>query len=179
MDGRDDGHGYYSHKNTNSEYGLVLIQEWWGLNESLCITADRFASEGYQVIVPDIYRGKCAKDREEAGHLMGGLDWKGAIADIAGAKKFLEGKHCKKVGILGFCMGGALTIAAVASIPGFDAAAPFYGIPDLSHYNTENITCKFQGHFGETDQMKGFSDPESGKTLEAKLKKFNPHAEVM
>ena len=157
----------------------MLIQEWWGLNESLCITADRFASEGYQVIVPDIYRGKCAKDREEAGHLMGGLDWKGAIADIAGAKKFLEGKHCKKVGILGFCMGGALTIAAVASIPGFDAAAPFYGIPDLSHYNTENITCKFQGHFGETDQMKGFSDPESGKALEAKLKKFNHHAEVI
>jgi carboxymethylenebutenolidase len=66
---------------------------------------------------------------------MSGLDWKGAIADIAGAKKFLEGKHCKKIGIIGFCMGGALTIAAAASIPGFDAVAPFYGIPDLSHYN--------------------------------------------
>ena len=83
----------------------MLIQEWWGLNESLCITADRFASEGYQVVVPDIYRGKCAKDREEAGHLMGGLDWKGAISDIAGAKKFLEEKHCKKSGHLRFLYG--------------------------------------------------------------------------
>jgi carboxymethylenebutenolidase len=76
------------------------------------------------------------------------LDWKGAINDIAAAKKFLEGKRCKKIGILGFCMGGALTIAAAAMIPGFDAAAPFYGIPDLNTYHLENIKCKFQGHFG-------------------------------
>lgn len=179
VDGHPDGTGYYSEVDNKSHYGLVLIQEWWGLNQSLCTTADKFASEGYQVLVPDIYRGKCAKNREEAGHYMGGLDWKGALADIAGAKRFLESKGCTKVGILGFCMGGALTIASVASIPGFDAAAPFYGIPDLKHYNIENITCKFQGHFGEKDQMKGFSDPESGKALEAKLKKFNHHAEVM
>ena len=110
---------------------------------------------------------------------MGGLDWKGAVQDIAGAQKFLLGKGCKKVGILGFCMGGALTIVASSFIPGFDAAAPFYGIPDPNHYDINKITCKFQGHFGELDALKGFSDAESAKAFEAKLKAHNHHAEVM
>ncbi len=63
VEGRDEGSGYYSTKDQKSDYGLVMIQEWWGLNESLCTTADVLSKEGYQVIVPDIYRGKCAKDR--------------------------------------------------------------------------------------------------------------------
>ncbi len=110
---------------------------------------------------------------------MGGLDWKGAVQDIAGAQKFLLGKGCKKVGILGFCMGGALTIVAASHIAGFDAVAPFYGIPDPKHYNIEKLTGKFQGHFGELDALKGFSDPETAKAFEAKLKAFNHNAEVM
>lgn len=70
------------------------------------------------------------------------------MKDIAGAQQFLIEKGVKKVGILGFCMGGALTIASVATIPGFDAAAPFYGIPDLSKFDVSKITCKFEAHFG-------------------------------
>lgn len=52
----------------------------------------------------DIYRGKCAKNREEAGHLIGGLDWQGAVADIIGNVKYLKSTGCTKVGVLGFCI---------------------------------------------------------------------------
>jgi dienelactone hydrolase len=56
-------------------------------------------------------------------------------------------------------MGGALSISAASYIPGFDACAPFYGIPDLTKIPIKNLTCRFQGHFGELDAMKPFSDP--------------------
>ena len=62
VEGREDCSGYYTNPN-NSEYGLVMLQEWWGLNESLVITANKVAASGYQIVVPDIYRGKVAKDR--------------------------------------------------------------------------------------------------------------------
>ena len=143
------------------------------------ITADRIAAGGYQIIAPDIYRGKVAKDTEEAGHLLTGLDWDGALKDIAGAQQFLLENGAKKVGILGFCMGGALTIASVATIPGFDAAAPFYGIPDLTKFDVSKITCKFEAHFGEKDDHKGFSDPESAEKLLEKIKPTNPTANLM
>ena len=99
-----------------------------------------------------------------------GLDWEGALKDIAGAKEYLTSKGAKKIGIVGFCMGGALAIAAVASYEGFDAAAPFYGIPDLSKYNPAKITCRVEVHTGENDSAKGFSDPEACKNFVNKVK---------
>jgi len=62
--GRDDGAGYYSNKNTTSEWGIVVIQEWWGLNKSICTTTDIISAQGFQAVSPDVYRGKCAKDHE-------------------------------------------------------------------------------------------------------------------
>ena len=85
VEGRDDCQGYYTNKH-GSAYGLVLLQEWWGLNESIVVTADRIADGGYQIIAPDIYRGKVAKNTEEAGHLLSELDWEGALKDIKGAQ---------------------------------------------------------------------------------------------
>ena len=112
------------------------------------ITADIFARlGGWRILVPDVYRGKVGIDRETAGHLKEGLDWNGATADINAAKDYLLKNGCKKVGIIGFCMGGALCLATAASYEGFDAVAPFYGAPDLKKYDLSKITCKFQGHF--------------------------------
>lgn len=100
------------------------------------ITADIFAKAGgWRVLVVDVYRGKMGKNREEAGHLYHGLDWNGAVVDINAAKEFLLKNGCKKVGITGFCMGGALCLATAASYQGFDAVAPFYGIPDRKKYD--------------------------------------------
>lgn len=171
VEGREEGHAYLSDEGKSNEVGLVLIQEWWGLNKSITITADTFAKQGFNVISPDIYRGKQAKDREEAGHLLGGLDFKGAAQDIIAAGNYLRTLGCKKVGVTGFCMGGALAIFAIAQEnSGFDACVPFYGIPTLSYINLSNINVPVLAHFGTLDDHKGFSDPEAAKNLEIKAK---------
>jgi carboxymethylenebutenolidase len=84
-----------------STKGLVVIQEWWGMNEQIQKEADDIGKMGqFVTIVPDLYRGKLAKDNEEAGHLMNNLDWLGAVQDIKAAAKHLKSLGCNKVCIL-------------------------------------------------------------------------------
>jgi carboxymethylenebutenolidase len=169
--GLEDCQGYLSKENEISEYGLVLIQEWWGLNKSIAKTADRVAKEGFRVIVPDLYRGKVSKDIDEAGHNFKNLNWDNALKDIEAAAEYLKSIGCKKVGITGFCLGGALTIAALSVYPDtFSAGVPFYGVPDLSKFELKNIKAPVLAQFGDKDDAKGFSDPESAYNLEKKAK---------
>ena len=89
---------------------IVVIQEWWGLNQQIRGVADRLASAGYVALVPDLYRGKSTVEAEEAHHLMTGLNFgEAASQDIRGAAQFLKTRS-GKVGVTGFCMGGALTL---------------------------------------------------------------------
>lgn len=161
---------YLSSENDSSEYGVVCIQEWWGMNKSICITADNIAKQGLRVIVPDIYRGKVADSREEAGHLMGGLNWAGAINDIAVLVEYLRNLGCTKVAVIGFCMGGALVISSLCNGVKADGGVQFYGIPDLTTNDINNITCPVLGIFGEKDDHFGFSDVDSAKKLESTMK---------
>ena len=102
--------------------GIVVIQEWWGLNDQIKGVADRFAAAGYNALAPDLYKGRVTQKPDEANHMMSGLDFVGASdQDIAGAVKHLAGMS-RKVGVMGFCMGGALTIAAAARVPAWPAA---------------------------------------------------------
>jgi len=155
----------------NATIGLVVIQEWWGMNDQIKLTADRAGNEGFRALVPDLYRGKVAKNSDEATHFMGNLDWPTALGDIAGAVAHLKKLGCKKVGIVGFCMGGALSIASAVRYPtNVDAISAFYGIPDSRNFDVTTIKCPVQAHFGDQDKAKGFSDPETANQLEAKLK---------
>lgn len=173
---QEDGLGFLSQENLTSELGLVLIQEWWGMNKSITLTADKFAKHGLRVLCPDMYRGKVAQNNEQAGHLMGNLDWQSALLVIQSAGEFLRSQGCKKVFLTGFCMGGALTIATIATFgTAFDGAVPFYGVPDLTKFDLANAKCPVLAHFGDLDQAKGFSDIETAKNLEqvAKSKGIN------
>jgi len=170
VDGREDGQGYLAQAGRDSENAIVLIQEWWGLNKSICVTAETFGNQGFAVLAVDMYRGKVADSRETAGHLMGGLDFASGVQDILTAARSLKEKGYKKIGITGFCMGGALTIASVASGSEFSAAVPFYGVPDLSKVPLANIKIPVLAHFGDKDEAKGFSDPETAHRLEAAAK---------
>ncbi|KRX04353.1 hypothetical protein PPERSA_03593 [Pseudocohnilembus persalinus] len=163
---------YISTLSSDSKIGLVLVHEWWGLNESICNTADRFAKAGFQVLVPDLYRGKIATDSKQAKHLSSELDWKQAIRDIEAAGLLMKSNYgCEKVGILGFCIGGALALAALSAYPDlFYCGCDFYGIPDLSKYPIDNIKVPVLTHFGEKDDIKRFSDQETVKMLEEKVK---------
>jgi len=164
---QEEGQGYLSSENTTSEHGIVLIQEWWGMNKSITLTSDKFAKHGFRVLCPDMYRGKVGKNNEEAGHLMGNLDWAAALQVVKSAADFLRNSGCKKVFLTGFCMGGAITIATIATFgDAYDGAAPFYGIPDLSKFDLSYAKCAILAHFGDLDKAKGFSDPEAARNLE-------------
>lgn len=163
--------GHHCSINKDSKLGLVLIQEWWGLNKAIITTANHVAAQGFSVLCPDIYRGKQAKDRESAGHLKQGLDWADAVQVIGGAANYLLSQGCSKVGVTGFCMGGALSIAAACYWgKRFSASAPFYGIPEMKDWDAKNIGCLVYLNFAELDQVQGFSDPDSAKELQKKLK---------
>jgi carboxymethylenebutenolidase len=131
--------------------GIVVIQEWWGLNDQICGVADRFARAGYNALAPDLYKGRVTQKPDEAGHLMSGLDFPGAThQDVRGATRHLKTLG-PSVAVMGFCMGGALTIAAAVHIPELDASVCFYGIPDAGFADPGKIRKPLQGHFANND----------------------------
>lgn len=130
---------------------IIVIQEWWGLNPQICGVADRFAAKGFTALAPDLYHGRVAQDADEANHMMSGLDFPGAThQDIRGAARYLQAMG-GKVGVMGFCMGGALTIAAAVHVPEVAAAVCFYGIPPGELAKPADIAIPFQGHFANKD----------------------------
>jgi carboxymethylenebutenolidase len=132
---------------------VVVIQEWWGINEQIRGVADRLASAGYFALVPDLYRGKSTLEAEEAHHLMTGLNFGDAAAqDIRGAVQYLKTRS-DKVGITGFCMGGALTLLALAASPEIDAGAVWYGCPPLEYLDVSKIKAPLLGHWAIQDEF--------------------------
>src|SRR5262249_19571696 len=123
---RPDGQqcsGYYAgpEKDTKAP-GVVVIQEWWGVNDQIKGVADRLAQAGYRALVPDLYRGKVALEANEAEHLMKGLNFGDAAGqDVGGAVAHLK-PSSPKGAVMGFCMGGALTIVSSAFVREPDAA---------------------------------------------------------
>jgi carboxymethylenebutenolidase len=133
---------------------LVLLQEWWGVNDHIRDLATRFASDGFLVVVPDLYHGKSTKDATEAAKLMTELDTLAAMSDIAGAVTFAK-EHARgngKVGVVGFCMGGALSFAAACHIEGLSAVVPFYGIPPAEKVDYAKVTAPIMTHVAKKDE---------------------------
>lgn len=145
---------------------IVVIQEWWGLNAQIRGVADRLATAGYRALVPDLYRGKSTVEAEEAHHLMDGLNFGDAASqDIRGAVQFLKGR-ASKVGVTGFCMGGALTLLAMTQSPEIDAGVVWYGCPPLDYVDATKISAPLMGHWATQDQ---FFKIETIDALEQKL----------
>src|SRR5689334_6360451 len=131
--------------------GVVVIQEWWGLNDQICGVADRLARAGYNALAPDLYKGRVTAAPDEANHLMTGLDFADATnQDLRGATQHLK-PQSSKLAVMGYCMGGALTIAALAQVPDFAAGVCFYGIPPKDLGDPSRIHVPLQGHFANKD----------------------------
>jgi carboxymethylenebutenolidase len=141
-----------------------VIQEWHGINAEMKGMVDHFASEGFLAMAPDLYHGKIAKNDNEAATMMGHLDWAKALSEIGGAVQFLkEHPRCNgKVGVVGFCLGGALSFATAASVPGLDAVVPFYGIPDVSKFDWSKVKAPVLAHFAGHDD---WASAEKGRAL--------------
>jgi len=155
--------------------GVVVIQEWWGLNDQICGVADRFARAGYNALAPDLYQGRVTQQPDEANHLMTGLDFPGAThQDIRGAVRHLAAQG-GKVAVMGFCMGGALTIATAVHVPEVSAAVCFYGIPPSEFADPADIKVPFQGHFADKDD---WCTPAAVDALEKSMKAAGRPAEL-
>lgn len=111
---------------------IVLIHEWWGLNDHVKDIAGRYANEGFMCIAPDLYRGKVAANSEEASKMMHALSIEDGLDTISNAMSAARESYLlSHFGITGFCMGGTFALRAACEIEGISAAAPFYGdIPD-------------------------------------------------
>ena len=134
--------------------GVVVIQEWWGLNDQIKGVADRLAAAGYRALVPDLYRGKVAVEAKEAEHLMTGLDFGDAAGqDIRGAVQHLKSTGSGKVGVTGFCMGGALTVLSACNVPEADAFVIWYGFPPLEYVDASRIKKPVMGHWATQDEF--------------------------
>lgn len=146
---------------------VVVIQEWWGLNAQIGSVVTRFAEAGFNALAPDLFQGRVTQDPDEAQHLMTGLDFHGAtFQDIAGAVNYLHGVSPQPVGVMGFCMGGALSIASAVHLSGLSAAVSFYGIPPQDFADPAQLSLPFQGHFARQD---GWCTPDSVAALTARM----------
>jgi carboxymethylenebutenolidase len=154
---------------------VIVIQEWWGLNDHIKSIVDRFEFEGFNALAPDLYHGRITKDADEASHMMDGLDFPGAVhQDIAAAFEYLKSIN-PSVAVMGFCMGGALTIGAAARLDGFKAAVCFYGVPPKAFADPANIKIPIQGHFGKKDD---WVTPAVVADIEASMTKAGNPPEV-
>ena len=143
--------GYLAEPASAGAPGLVVLQEWWGLNEQIKGMADRFANEGFRVLVPDLYHGKVTLEDAEANHLMSELDFAAAAnQDIRGAVQYLK-EGSEKTGVIGFCMGGALAILTAVFVPEADAAVSWYGLPPLSQEAFAGVQTPVQLHIALQD----------------------------
>ncbi|WP_321967882.1 dienelactone hydrolase family protein [Burkholderia cepacia] len=148
---------------------VVVIQEWWGLNDQIRGVADRLARCGYIALVPDLYRGKSTVEAEEAHHLMSALDFGDAASqDIPGAVQYLK-TRAARVAVTGFCMGGALTLLALQNA---DVAAgiAWYGLPPLDYIDASKIKAPLLGHWATQDLFFAIEDVGA---LEKKLGEAN------
>ena len=131
---------------------MVVIQEWWGLNDQIRGVADKLAASGYRALVPDLYRGKIALEANEAEHLMTNLDFGDAAGqDVRGAVQYLKASGSAKVGVTGFCMGGALTLLSAVNVPEADASVVWYGYPPLEYVDASKIKAPLMAHWATQD----------------------------
>jgi carboxymethylenebutenolidase len=146
--------GYHAAASAGSAPGLVVIQEWWGLNDQIKGICDRFAAAGFNVIAPDLYAGRVVPyhDREAANKEMTSLNFLEATDQIVrGAAQKLKAEGAAKVGITGFCMGGAMTILGAARVPEFSAGVVFYGLPPAAAAGPADVKIPIEGHFALHD----------------------------
>lgn len=132
--------------------GIILIHEWWGLNENMKLTADKLANEGYIVLAVDLYNGKSAANADEARVLVSAVRPDEAVANLKGAKAFLkETENATKVGSFGYCFGGGQSMQLAVSGEPLDATVIYYGSLVTEPALLEKIKWPVLGVFGELD----------------------------
>lgn len=158
--------------------GVIVVQEWWGLDDHIKDVARRFAAEGFAAFAPDLYHGKITKEPDEAGKLMMALDMPKASKELAAAAEhlsqqpFIDGRG---IGATGFCMGGGLALTLACDSPHIKAAAPFYGMNPDPIDKVANLKGPVRLFYAEHDD---WVNPQVRDAAEAALKKHEKDYEI-
>jgi carboxymethylenebutenolidase len=157
---------------------VVVIHEWWGLDEWVKDQARALAKAGYLALAVDLYHGKVTDKQEEAHQLMMGLQQERAIADLKAAVNLLASRRDVKpggIGVVGWCMGGKFAFQLATLEPRIAAAVGYYGAPPTDPAAIANIKAAITGNFGAED--KG-PTPDQAEAFEAALKKAGKSADI-
>lgn len=169
--------GYLARPAAGSGKGVLVIQEWWGLNEHVEAVADRFADEGFVALAPDLYHGQVTKSPDEAGKLLMALNIAQAEADMRGAVKRLRELSGSRVGTVGFCMGGALSLfAACTNGDDIGACVVYYGGHPKVQYDFDGLRAPLLGHWAENDDFANANIPIIRQGLEQRSKPYEFHS---
>jgi carboxymethylenebutenolidase len=170
--------GYLAIPEKGSGPGVVVIQEWWGLVDHIKDICDRFAAAGFVALAPDMYHGKVAKSPDEAGKMMMALRIDEVEKDLRGTVQYLlnhDATTSNRVGTVGFCMGGALSLYAASKNPGVGACVVFYGIHPNVKPDLANLQAPVLGIFAEKDRS---VPPATVHELERQLKALGKTVEM-
>ena len=161
--------GYLAHKpGAEPAAAVIVIQEWWGLNEHIKDVTRRFAAEGYVALAPDLYHGQVTTEPDEARKLAMELGMGDAVAEIQAAMTYLREQDFTtgQVAITGFCMGGGLVLQTAAADDSLAAAVPFYGQP-VSAAEAENMSAPVLSFLGTRDGIPASGYEQMHAALEA------------
>ncbi len=174
--------GHLAVPETGSGPGVIVIQEWWGLNAQIKGVADMLATQGLVALAPDLYHGELAghDEMDKAGQLMTELPPDRAARDMSGAVDFLDGHAATTgsgIGVIGFCMGGMLSFVLAAQRGDkIKAAAPFYGFPQGDAVpDWSGLTAAVRAHMSDPDD---FFPPDAARALETELKGMGKDVEI-
>jgi len=157
--------------------GVVVIHEWWGVNDQIQSIAQKWANEGFVALVPDLYHGHVVPihDGAAAEAAMKKLDFPRALQEIAGAIAFLRdhARSTGKVSVTGYCMGGALSFATATAVSGLAAVVPFYGLPPGADWS--KVDAPIQAHFALEDN---WATVDGAKAIQESLAKHKQQMEL-
>jgi carboxymethylenebutenolidase len=148
--------GYLAVPEAKSGLATIVLQEWWGMDDSVRAICDRFADAGFFALAPDLYRGEPTTQPSEAEQKMMALAMDQVEQDMCGAAEYLRGQdgvQGKGVGSVGFCLGGGLSVWAAANCPNIAAAVTYYYVMPHGKPDFAKIDGPVLGHFGTADEF--------------------------
>ena len=174
--------GYLVRPPAGTGPGVLVIQEWWGLDSGIKEMSDRLGAAGFVALAPDLYHGELAQhdEMDKAAELMQKLPPHRAARDMSGAIDFLANHSAVRgdgIGVVGFCMGGMLAWIIAANRPDkVKAAVPFYGFPQgETEPDWSKLQASIRGHMAEKDD---FFTPAAARALEAKLRAMGKDVKI-
>ena len=163
----NNARGYLATPVQGAAPGIIVVQEWWGLNSQIKGVCDRLAGEGFTALAPDLYHA----EMDRAAELLNRMPVDRAARDMSGAVDYLAGHDAVRgdgVGALGFCMGGNLVLLLAAKRPDkVTAVVSYYGVvPNPDELDVAGVTAAVQGHYATSD---GFMPTEAARGVEQRL----------